>query len=180
MIQSLDDTALLSSLQQGSKPAFSEIYRRYSRHLFLLAYQKVGIREVCEDILQDVFSALWAKKDTLQPGKSLKGYLEGILRHKVVDYYRISCRRLRHLDALIELLDQPEAPLTEVLHAKQQESALQDHIQALSDRVRTIFLLSRYEGLSVEDISQRLQLSNQTVRNQLSKALKTLRHKWGE
>jgi RNA polymerase sigma-70 factor (family 1) len=178
MIQSYDDNALLCALQQGSKQAFAEIYRRYSRPLFLQAYRKVGVHDVCEDILQEVFSALWLRRDTLQPGKSLKAYLEGILRHKVVDYYRLSCLRLKHLDALTHMLDQPDTPLTEALHAKEQESALHYHIQSLSERVRTIFLLSRYDGLSVEDISEKLQLSNQTVRNQISKALKSLRLKW--
>jgi len=178
MIQSFDDQSLLFALQQGSNEAFAEVYRRYSRMLFLQAYQKIGVKEVCEDILQDVFSTLWAKKEGLQPGRSLKAYLQGILRHKVIDYYRLSCLHLKHLNALTEMLDKPESPVTDALHAKESASVLQQHIQSLSYSVRTIFLLSRHEGLSVEDISQKLQLSNQTVRNQISKALKLLRHKW--
>ena len=178
MIESYDDRSLLLALQQGSSEAFAEIYRRYARMLFLEAYRKIGAREVCEDILQDVFSALWARREELQPDKSLKAYLRGALRHKVIDYYRLSCLRLKHLGALTELLDKPEAPLTEVLHAKESASELHQHIQSLSESVRTIFLLSRHEGLSIDDISQKLQLSNQTVRNQISKALKLLRHKW--
>lgn len=178
MIQSFDDQSLLSALKQGSGEAFAEIYRRYARMLFLEAYRKIGVREICEDILQDVFSSLWAKKEELQPGKSLKAYLRGTLRHKIVDYYRLSCLQLKHLNALTEMLDKPEASPTEALHAKESASLLHGHIQSLSDSVRTIFLLSRHDGLSVEDISQKLQLSNQTVRNQISKALKLLRHKW--
>lgn len=179
MIESYDDRSLLLALQQGSSEAFAEIYRRYARMLFLEAYRKIGAREVCEDILQDVFSALWARREELQPDKSLKAYLRGALRHKVIDYYRLSCLRLKHLGALTTLLDKPEtSPTEEALHAKESASALHQHIQSLSGSVRTIFLLSRNEGLSIDDISQKLQLSNQTVRNQISKALKLLRHKW--
>ena len=177
MIQSLDDHALVRALQGGSREAFSEIYRRYSRMLFVQAYRKVGVRETCEDILQEIFSGLWAKKESLDPAKSLPGYLQGILRHKVIDYYRLHSLRLKHLDQLRSMPDRPEAP-DEALHAKEQEMTLHGQIQSLSESVRTIFLLSRYDGLSVEDISHRLQLSNQTVRNQISKALKTLRVKW--
>lgn len=180
MIQSLDDHSLVCALQQGSREAFSEIYRRYSRMLWVQAYRKVGVKEVCEDILQEIFSALWTGRETLQPDKSVKAYLLGILRFKVIDYYRLTALRLKHLDALTAVLDRPETPLTEALHAREQETSLHTHIQSLSDSVRTIFVLSRYEGLSVEDISRRLQLSNQTVRNQISTALKTLRHKWLE
>ncbi|TDW99200.1 RNA polymerase sigma-70 factor (ECF subfamily) [Dinghuibacter silviterrae] len=175
-----DDASLVHALQQGSQEAFSEIYRRYSRMVFIQAFKKVGVREVAEDILQEVFSALWTGKATLQPDKSLKAYLLGIVRFKVIDYYRLTALRLRHLDSLTHLMDQPEAPLQDALYAKEQEKTLHTHIQSLSDSVRTIFLLSRYDGLSIDDISQKLQLSNQTVRNQISKALKTLRLKWEE
>jgi RNA polymerase sigma-70 factor (ECF subfamily) len=175
-----DDHSLVCALQQGSKEAFSDIYRRYSRMVFVQAFQKTGVREVAEDILQEVFSALWAGRDTLQPDKSLKAYLMGIVRFKVIDYYRVSALRLRHLDTLTQLMDQPEALLHDTLSAKEREKSLQTHIQSLSDSVRTIFLLSRYDGLSIEDISRKLQLSNQTVRNQISKALKTLRLKFDE
>jgi RNA polymerase sigma-70 factor (family 1) len=177
-ISAWDDAALVCALQEGSREAFSEIYRRYSKLMFIQAYQKIGIREVCEDLLQDVFSALWTKRDTISPHKSLKAYLDGMLRHKVIDYYRVSCQKLRHLDALTEILDKPEAPLAEIIQAKEQESALRQHIQNMSEGMRTIFQLSRYEGFSVDDISQHLQLSNQTVRNQISRALKALRLKW--
>lgn len=180
MIETFDDQSLVCALRQGSKDAFSEIYRRYSRLLFVQAYSKTGIKEVCEDILQETFSALWTSRETLRSSTPLKAYLLGILRHKVIDYYRTSALRLKHLDSLIALLDRPEVPLSDVLHARQAEQTIHTHIQSLSESVRTIFMLSRYEGLSIEDISQRLHLSNQTVRNQISTALKTLRHKWQE
>lgn len=180
MIQSLDDHSLVCALQQGSKEAFAEIYRRYSGMLFIQAYRKVGVKEVCEDILQEIFSALWTGKETLRPEKSLHAYLLGILRYKVIDYYRLSALRLKHLDSLTALLDRPEVSVSEALHAKERENTLHSHIQSLSGSVRTIFMLSRYDGLSIEDISHKLQLSNQTVRNQISKALKTLRLKWQE
>jgi RNA polymerase sigma-70 factor (ECF subfamily) len=178
MMSAWNDATLVRALQEGSKEAFSEIYRRYSRILFLQAYQKIGVKEICEDLLQDVFSALWTKKLTISPHYSLKAYLEGMLRHKVIDYYRLSCQKLRHLDALTEMLDKPEAPLAEIIQTREQESFLKQHVQSMSEGMRTIFQLSRYEGLSVEDISQHLQLSNQTVRNQISRALKALRLKW--
>src|ERR1700744_4685782 len=97
MIQTLDDQSLVRALQQGSREAFSEIYRRYSRLLFVQAYRKTGVKEVCEDLLQETFSALWTGRETLRPSASLQAYLLGILRHKVIDYYRTSALRQRHL-----------------------------------------------------------------------------------
>ena len=172
-----EEKLLLASLKTGDRRAFDEIYRRYSRELFLRAYQKTGEREVSEDILQDVFTALWVKRAEMEVHGSLRGYLQGMLDHKVVDHYRQVCMYLKHLDGLIQQFDRPGVSPLEQLNYKEQEHALQLSVASLSERMRAIFQLSRYEHLSSEEISRRLNLSNQTVRNQISKALKILRAK---
>jgi len=75
------------------------------------------------------------------------------------------------------MLDQPEISPIDKMAYKEQESALHAYISGLSEKMRAIFILSRYERLSTDEISQKLSLSNQTVRNQISKALKILREK---
>ena len=170
-----EEKLLTESLKTGDRRAFDEIYRRYSRDLFLRAYQKTGVREVSEDILQDVFTALWVRRTEIEVRGSLGAYLQGMLDNKVVDHYRQVCMYLKHLDGLIEQFDRPGVSPLEQLHYKEQESALHTSIAGLSERMRAIFQLSRFEHLSSDEISRRLNLSNQTVRNQISKALKILR-----
>jgi RNA polymerase sigma-70 factor (ECF subfamily) len=78
---------------------------------------------------------------------------------------------------LIAIFDRAELNPADQLTYKEQESALRAYISGLSGRMRDVFLLSRDEGLPHAEISRRLNLSSQTVRNQISKALKTLREK---
>jgi RNA polymerase sigma-70 factor (family 1) len=172
-----EEKLLLERLREGDERAFDELYRRHARDLFLRAYQKTGVREVCEDLIQDIFSGLWMKREQLEIRQSLGAYLQGVLDNKIVDHYRRSCLHLRHLDQLIALFDRSEQSPADQLAYKEQESVLQSYISGLSGRMRDIFLLSRNEGLPHAEISRRLNLSNQTVRNQISKALKTLREK---
>jgi RNA polymerase sigma-70 factor (ECF subfamily) len=117
------------------------------------------------------------KRTQVEIRQSLGAYLHGALDNQIVDYYRKACTRLKHLDQLIELFDQPEASPIDKLAYKEQESTLHHYIAGLSRSVRDIFILSRYEQLSSDEISRRLNMSNQTVRNQISKALKILREK---
>ena len=172
-----EEATLLLSLRQGDQQAFDVIYHRYARELFLKSYHKIGVKEVCEDIIQDIFTNLWIKRQQLEIRQSLGAWLHGILDNKVIDYYRQACVRLKHVDNLISLLDQPEDSPVDRLAYKDQQSALHTYISGLSEKMRDIFLLSRYEQLSTDEISQKLSLSNQTVRNQISKALKILRAK---
>lgn len=170
-----DEKLLLKSLKMGDRKAFDEIYHSFSRELFNRAYQKTGSREVSEDILQDVFTALWVRHAEIEIGGSIRGYLQGMLDNKIVDHYRQVCMYLKHLDGLIEQYDRPGVSPIEQLDYKEQERVLHTSTARLSERMRAIFQLSRFEQLSSEEISRRLNLSNQTVRNQISKALKILR-----
>ena len=170
-----DEKLLLASLKKGDRKAFDEIYHGFSRELFNRAYQKTGSREVSEDILQDVFTALWVRHAEIEIRGSIRGYLQGMLDNKIVDHYRQVCMYLKHLDGLIEQFDRPGVSPIEQLDYKEQEHVLHVSTAKLSERMRAIFQLSRFEQLSSEEISRRLNLSNQTVRNQISKALKILR-----
>jgi RNA polymerase sigma-70 factor (family 1) len=170
-----EEKLLLESFKTGDRRAFDAIYQRYSKGLFLRAFQKTGVREVSEDLLQDVFTAFWMKRTEIEVRGSLGAYLQGILDNKIVDHYRQVCMYLKHLDGLIEQFDRPGVSPLEQLNYKEQETALHSSIAALSERMRAIFQLSRYDQLSSDEISRRLNLSNQTVRNQISKALKILR-----
>jgi RNA polymerase sigma-70 factor (family 1) len=172
-----EERLLFESLRTGDRRAFDEIYRRYSQSLFVRAYQKTGAREVSEDILQDVFTALWVRRTEIEVRGSLGAYLQGMLDNKVIDHYRQVSMYLKHLEGLVEQLDRPGVSPLEQLHYKEQETALHLSIAGLSERMRAIFQLSRFEQLSSDEISRRLNLSNQTVRNQISKALKILRAK---
>jgi RNA polymerase sigma-70 factor (family 1) len=172
-----EEKLLLELLREGDQRAFDELYRRYARELFLRAYRKTGVKEICEDLIQDIFSGLWVKREQLEIRQSLGAYLQGVLDNKIVDHYRRACLHLRHLDQLIAIFDRAELNPADQLTYKEQESALRAYISGLSGRMRDIFLLSRDEGLPHAEISRRLNLSSQTVRNQISKALKTLREK---
>ena len=172
-----DDNSLLALLREGDSQAFDALYQRYARELFIKAYHKTGSKEISEDLVQDIFTGLWIKRQQIEIRQSLGAYLHGILDNKIVDYYRKACTHLRHIDRLIELLDQPDYSSLDKMAYKEQESALHTYIAGLSEKMRNIFILSRYEQLSTDEISRRLNLSNQTVRNQISKALKILRLK---
>jgi RNA polymerase sigma-70 factor (ECF subfamily) len=172
-----EEKLLLQRLREGDQRAFEELYHRYARGLFLRAYSKTGVKEICEDLVQDIFSGLWMKRGQLEIRQSLGAYLQGVLDNKIVDHYRRTCMHLRHLDELIALFDRAELNPADQLTYKEQESFLQAYISGLSGRMREVFLLSREAGLPHAEISRRLNLSSQTVRNQISKALKTLREK---
>ncbi|MFD2937837.1 RNA polymerase sigma factor [Spirosoma flavum] len=163
----------LRQLRLGDEQAFRAIYGHFWEELLGFAYKKTGSLPVAEDLVQDLFISLWLKRDSLLISQSLKAYLFAILKYQVIDYIRANISRQNYLSSL-KLAMQTSTSGDEVasneIHELVQQSA-----QAMPERMRLIFEMSRYQGYSNEEIAQQLNLSEQTVRNQISSALKRIR-----
>ncbi len=143
-----DEKSIITSLKNSDWQAFDTIYQFYSRELFIKAYHKVGVKEICEDLIQDLFAELWSRREQLDIRQSMSAYLQGALNNKIIDYYRQACMRLKHVDHLIHLFDQQPLSAADSLTYKELESALQTYIDGLSEKMKAIFVMSRYEHLS--------------------------------
>jgi RNA polymerase sigma-70 factor (family 1) len=171
---SWDDAALVQALRAGSEPAFAEIYRRYGFGLLEQAYRKVGSREAAEEIVQDLFTALWHKRDGVEIQK-LPEYLGTAVKYRVINHIK---NRLTHADYLLYCRTQaPHADhhTEQELAAADLAGALRRGLTRLPAHTREIFQLSRLEHQTVPEIAGRLKLSTKAVEYHLTRALKQLR-----
>lgn len=175
MYNSYSDEQLLSLLRDGDISAFNTVYDRYSRPLYLYILSKTDRGETSKDVLQDLFATLWEKRCTLDIHLSLRAYLYQSVRHKIIDLYRRDNNYRKYLQQLIEHFDAQPHNISETYDHKTRAHEVFEAINQLPARMKEIFMLSRFENLSIEQIAIRLHLSQQTVKNQISKALKILR-----
>ncbi|WP_295674421.1 RNA polymerase sigma factor [uncultured Mucilaginibacter sp.] len=169
------DERLVALLKNGDPLAFAEIYRRYGKSLAGFAASKLYDLEDARDLLQDLFVKLWENREQLQITSNLQSYLYGIVRHRIIDKIRKNITREDYALALQSLPSFFQHGGDKQLEAKELQQAIQHSLDQLPDRVKQIYKLSRDEGLSNPEIAQKLSLSEQTVKNQLSAALKHLR-----
>lgn len=175
MYPGYSDEQLLSLLRDGDSMAFNTIYDRYSRPLYLYILSKTDRGETSKDVLQDLFCTLWEKRAALDIHQSLRSYLYQSVRHKIIDLYRKDNTYRKYLQQLIEHFDAQPHNISETYDYKAKATEVFDAINRLPEKMKEIFMLSRFENLSIEQIACRLDLSQQTVKNQISKALKILR-----
>lgn len=175
MYQSYSDEQLLCLLKDSDIAAFNMVYDRYSRPLYLYILSKTDRGETSKDLLQDLFATLWEKRCTLDIHLSLKSYLYQCVRHKIIDLYRRDSTYRKYLQQLIEHFDAQPHNIVDTYDYKARAHEVFEAINQLPARMKEIFMLSRFENLSIEQIAARLDLSQQTVKNQISKALKILR-----
>lgn len=173
-----NDTALLDLVKEEDEHAFTEIYNRYWKLLFYIAQQKLQNLEEAEEIVQEVFTDLWARRHTITLKRSLKYYLASAVKYQVITCLSKRHQQL-HLQQTFIPTDQPFTADSRLSFHELQEQ-LEDLVAALPEKCRIVYQLSRDEGLSHKAIASQLDISEKTVENHLTKALGHLRRGLGD
>ncbi len=176
---SFSDVELTDLLKSGNQMAFTEIYNRYKGLLYIYACKITKDEDVAEDIVQDVFIYLWDKRKTIDFKLSISSYLYSAIRYKFFDLIDREKVRENYIQKFQIFLDKQEYTTDEYIAEKELRATIEKEIDNLPDKMREIFLLSRKTNLSNKEIAERLGISEKTVKNQVSTALKTLRIKLG-
>jgi RNA polymerase sigma-70 factor (ECF subfamily) len=171
----LTDLQLVDLLKKDDSDAFSEIYSRYAVLLVGFASSKLFDLEDSRDIIHDVFVKLWQERKQLKVDRDLKAYLFKLTRYRIVDKIRKNITRQEYAAMLNSLAVSYGVTIEQEIAAKEMAQIIETSLNKLSPRVKEVYLLSREENLSVAEIADKLQVSEQTVKNQLSTALKHLR-----
>lgn len=167
---------LLSALRDGSESAFKAVYDLYSPRLFSFVVSLTKSRDEASDIVQEVFVRLWEYREAIRVDEPLDSFLFTIGRNLFVSAYRKRLAAQRYTDYVeyLESLTDAVTASTAVEYDEYRRSmgkALRD----LPLRQRQIVGLSRFRGMKNSEIARELNLSEQTVKNQLSLGLKSLR-----
>lgn len=163
---------LLHTIILDDTISFEEIYRQYWSKLYIYAFNVLRERDLCEDIVQQVFTDLWAKRHDVQIS-NIHSYLHQSVKYQIFNHFRESKYKKQLLIEfdLINTQDQ----IDESYEKQELKNQIKEVIYQLPEQRRVIFEMSRYEGLSNKEISEHLSISVQTVKNQISESLKFIR-----
>ncbi|OOQ56513.1 hypothetical protein BC343_18900 [Mucilaginibacter pedocola] len=165
------DAQLLERLRLDDRKAFEILYNKYSAKLYYAAYNLFRDKDVCEDLVQELFVDLWSKRHDLNI-TSLEYYLKVAIKNRVLMYIRTQ-RATLDVSAIEVLADKYSADSR--LLQQDISKVLDDSVAQLPEKCRQIFTLSRKEYLSNKEIAARLGISIKTVENQMTIALRYLR-----
>lgn len=172
---SLNDLQLVNLLKEGNQSAFTEIYNRYAENLTGFASSKLFTLEDARDVIHDVFVKLWEERKQLKIDRNLEAYLFTLTRYRIIDKIRKNITREDYAEMALALRISYASEIEQQITAKEIKQHIGKALGELSPRVQEIYHLSREENLSISEIANKLELSEQTVKNQLTLALKHLR-----
>jgi RNA polymerase sigma-70 factor (ECF subfamily) len=170
----LDDAELLRLLKNNNEEAFTEIYNRYWKKLFVVAANKLSDVAEGEELIQDIFLDLWRRRYEIEITAGLPAYLSVAVKYKVINVLakrNVQARYLKHLatSSDIDLSTENWLQFEELRHR------LEKLVIALPEKCRLVYRLSRENGLTQKQIASSLNIAEKTVESHLSKALKSLR-----
>jgi RNA polymerase sigma-70 factor (ECF subfamily) len=170
-----DQKQLFIQLAAGDEAAFRALFDLYRSRFYAVALKMTRSEYIAEEIVQEVFVLLWAKRTQLTTIEKPSTYLFTIVYNSIYAHFKKIALEKKVHQALSEQLTDLESPLEIILQNKENEQLLQRAIEQLPPQQQLVYKLSKQEGLSREEIAERLQISPNTVKNHLQEAIKFLR-----
>lgn len=172
------DTDKISSLteriKKNDQAAFKEFFCAMQPAIFYFLYRFTSDPDAAADLTQETFICFWSHKESLNSSLSPKSYLYKIARNLAINY--------KTRKAPVSSFEEGENLLVKLGNNPLHEydrlflvDDLQKAVNLLPERCRATFILSRYDGLEYSEIAKVLEVSLQTVKNQMNKALSVLR-----
>lgn len=177
----LSEQRLIIELKRGSQKAFDDIYAMYSKRLFAYCLQYTKSVEDAEDIVQDVFVKLWINRENIRQEVTLRSLLFIMSKYSLINAYRSRVNSLLYEDYVATYMGAAsENDMNSQLEYDDFVHHVKKILKDLPITQRSVVELSRIEQLNNKEIAEKLSLSEQTVKNQLSLGLKILREKLKE
>lgn len=171
-------TTSIKPLSAGSAQEFERLFKEHFKSLYAYAFTILKNEAVAEETVQNVFYKIWEKKvpDTIQT--SLKAYLYKAVYHESLNYLKHQKIKAQYqLHVMHQSKNEIDQAASRKMMVKELEERLRVALNALPQQCRTIFQMSRFDGLKYQEIADQLGISVKTVENQMGKALKQLRIK---
>ncbi|MFT4032606.1 MAG: RNA polymerase sigma-70 factor [Siphonobacter sp.] len=174
MPDSQTDAELIQLLAQDNERAFRVLYDRYWYKMYLIAYRKLHRKEVAEELAQELFVMLWQKRKTIQ-AINLKAFLGVSLRNLLIDYIRLHIQEEQYLEHLRYFFPTESLATQDCIQQAELNELVEQTLTQLPEKTRQVFMMSRYEQLSIREIANRLNLSEKAIEYHITRSLLVLR-----
>lgn len=175
LIDDIGEKELAGRIQKGERTAFDVVFRRYYPGLVIFASQFTLETSSAEEIVQDFFVNLWEKRTNLLASGSLRSYFFMAVKNRCFNYLKHKKVEREAIEELKQVSRQSLLFDPDLYVAGELQEKITQAVNALPQRCREIFMMSRFEGMKNDEIAKTLNLSKRTVETHISNALVSLR-----
>ena len=165
----------IESFKNGDEHFFEALYITYFEKLCVYSLNYISDKDAIQDLVQDVFIALWTNRKKIVITTSLNSYLYKMVYYKIMDVHRSTKKKNAplssfHKDALDFVIESDEDYITERL------KKLENCIEELPEKCKKVFIAKKFTNLKIEQITKQLNISKKTIEGHVTKAFKFIRN----
>lgn len=170
-----NEKELLCQVADGDEAAYKILFTKYWDQIYSTTFMFTKSAELSKDLSQEVFAKIWEKRKNLSVVEKLEGYLFVTARNIVFDSMRKKVFIAENEEYLQEYFSEHASLPYEEYEVKELNAVIQKGIHQLPIQQQTAFMLSRFSGLSHEEIAVNMGIAKQTVKSHISRAIISLR-----
>lgn len=168
------DHELLQAIRNNDENAFSELFKRYWRKAYNMAYSRVRSKQVTEEIVQDLFVTLWDRRASLSVN-NMSSYLFIAIKHKALNFIESQIVHQKYWDYHKAILQKHEDATEKTVEFNELMEVIEEGMECLPEKSKKVFKLNRLEGLSISETADLLNLSRKATQYHLTRSLKEMR-----
>ena len=168
-----NESLLVQNLSKGNLLAFNTLYNEYSNRLYRFALGYLKSEAEAEELVQEVFTKIWEKRADLKKELSFKSFLFTIAFNIIRRHFRTKAYLSEYFKTGV--ISESDMQTSQKITYDSLYQYITELVNQLPERRKEIFIKSRFEGLSIKEIAEKLKISHKTVENQLTDALKFIR-----
>lgn len=166
--------AIFARIKDGDERAFERVFRAFYRPLCDYAVTLLGSEEDAEDVVQDLFTRVWADRQGMEVQESVKSYLFTAVRFRALNVLKRRAVEQKHSAALAEFIEDLQREDYSEEETRRVER-IKEVLQTLPAQCRTVFTMSCLEGKKYSEIAAKLGITVNTVKSHVAKAYRDIR-----
>jgi RNA polymerase sigma-70 factor (ECF subfamily) len=167
-----NDSDLFFAVKNDSYLAFNQLFERFYKRLCLFVFKFTEDEDTSQDVVQELFIKLWTNRHQIIIQDTVSGYLFQSAKNASLNYIR--SKKIKE-NVLKEIQFSEIQMENEHVEYENFLTQLQVCVDQLPERSRQVFIMSRFQELKLADISEKLDISVKTIKNQIWKSLQYLR-----
>ena len=166
---------LVIQLKLGSEKAFNLLFQNYHRRLFAFSYKLLFSTEDAEEVVQEVFYKIWKNKLFLNEEMCFSSFVFTVARNHVYNLLSKRVSESAYKSYSTAFTPVQASNTEEAYNFEELKNIILQRVEKMPEKRKKVFLMSRFEGISNQEIAKQLNLSLSTVENHINKALKLLK-----
>ncbi|NDV46980.1 RNA polymerase sigma-70 factor [Paludibacter sp. 221] len=170
-----DENDLFHLIRKGNKDAFTVVYEKYHKMLYVLAFRYLKDTDKAEDAVQNSFTKLWEFHSGLEVSVNLRNYLYTMTKNNILNQIRNETSALEKNYLIVQENDECDDSLVELIEKKELMVIFTKAVNSLPEQKRQVCLHKMEDKLSNQEIADKMDISVNTVKTHYAQSIKMLR-----